>query len=275
MSNKQPAMMSRNLAIILIIVAFFVGAGAGVFGWIMISGANTTPSADIADVAPTIDTSDSSNDAADTEETVADENESDAVEETSAQTEEMEDGEQVVFRIVPEESETRFLIDEDLRGQRITVVGATNQVGGDLLVDMTNPSASQVGTIVINARTIATDNSFRNRALNGQILKSAQDEFEFIEFVPTAVVGMPESVAVGEEVSFQIEGDLTVAGTTLPVIFEATVTLTEENRLEGSANTTVQWREFNLAIPDVPGVANISEDVGLEIDFVATAVESA
>lgn len=272
MPEKKSSMNLRNIAIALIVVVLVVGGG--IFAWIMISGGDGTPTTDISDVVPTLDVSASDAQAAD---------ESDMVEvgtDSGEPAEAVADAEgetsadagiplTAVYRIIPEESEARFLIDEDLRGERITVVGATNQVGGDIAVNMANPAESQVGTILINARTLETDNAFRNRAIRGQILKSAQDEFEFIEFVPTAVSGMPETVAVGEPVTFQIEGDLTVAGTTQPVTFEATVTVADDQRMTGSATTTVQWRDFNLTIPDVPGVANISEDVGLEIDFIA------
>lgn len=179
----------------------------------------------------------------------------------------------VLFRIVPERSQVRFLIDELLFGAPNTVVGQTNQVAGDIIADLGNPPSSQVGEIRINARSLATDNEFRNRALRNQILQSARDEFEFIRFVPTALEGLPEGVTVGEPFSFRITGDLTIRDITQPVTFEATVTLASETRLEGTATATVQRGAFELTIPNVPGVADVSEDVGLEIDFVAEAVQ--
>ncbi len=179
----------------------------------------------------------------------------------------------VLFRIVPERSQVRFLIDELLFGAPNTVVGQTDQVAGDIIADLGNPANSQVGEIRINARSLATDNEFRNRALRNQILQSAQDAFEFIRFVPTALEGLPEGVTVGEPFSFQITGDLTIRDITQPVTFEATVTLASETRLEGTATATVQRGAFQLTIPNVPGVADVSEDVGLEIDFVAEAVQ--
>ena len=43
------------------------------------------------------------------------------------------------FVIVAEESEARFIIDEELFGQPQTVVGITNALSGDLTVDPANP----------------------------------------------------------------------------------------------------------------------------------------
>jgi polyisoprenoid-binding protein YceI len=179
-----------------------------------------------------------------------------------------------VYRIVPEESEVRFIIDEVLRGAPYTVVGATSEVAGDIAVDTANPANTEVGTIRVNARTLTTDSDQRNRALRSFILKSAESAYEFIEFQPTAIEGLPQSVTVGEAFSFQIVGNLTVAGTTQSVTFDTTAMLDADSQLTGQAVTTVLYPDFNLTIPSVPFVAGVDEDVRLEIDFVAQAVAS-
>ena len=66
------------------------------------------------------------------------------------------------FEIVPAESEARFVIDEVLRGAPKTVVGTTDQVAGQLALDPVDLSSAQVGTIQVNARTLATDNDFNH-----------------------------------------------------------------------------------------------------------------
>lgn len=177
----------------------------------------------------------------------------------------------ITFSIVPEESQVRFELDEDLRGQRVTVVGVTDQVAGQIRVDRERPWNTEVGPIRVNVRTMQTDNEFRNRAIRGQILLSAQDEYEFAEFVPTALSGLPEVVAVGEPFSFEMTGDFTLRGISQPVTFEVTVTPASETRLEGTAQTTVTRTQFGLNIPSVPGVANVEEEVLIAIDFVAVA----
>jgi polyisoprenoid-binding protein YceI len=75
----------------------------------------------------------------------------------------------------------------------------------------------------------------------------------------------------GEPFSFQISGDLTIRDITNEVTFEATVIPVSEARLEGAATATIQRGDYNLVIPNVPNVADVSEDVRLEVDFVATA----
>ena len=93
-----------------------------------------------------------------------------------AETEEDEEMEEVVesdpitFQIVQAESEARFTLDELLKGSPKTVIGVTDQVAGEILVDFANPTGAQVGAININARTLTTDSDFRNKAIKNKIL---------------------------------------------------------------------------------------------------------
>lgn len=183
------------------------------------------------------------------------------------------DADGTLFRMVPEESEVRFLIDEVLRGQPKTAVGSTNQVAGDILVDVESPANSRLGTIRVNVRTLQTDNEFRDRAIRSRILMSARDEFEFSEFVPTAMTGLPDSVTIGEPIAFTATGDLTVRDITKEVSFRVTVTPVSDTRLEGIAEATVLRSDYDLEIPQVPSVANVSDEVRLEISFAAVAVD--
>lgn len=175
-----------------------------------------------------------------------------------------------IFAIVSAESEARFLIDEVLSGEPVTVVGATDQVAGQIALDPSNPSSTQLGTIQINARTLATDNEFRNRAIKNAIL--ATDSYEFVTFTPTALSGLPATVSIGEAFTFQITGDLTVKDTTRTVTFDATVTPISATELSGTASTSVLYRDFGLAIPDSPSVDTVADEVRLELDFVAQAI---
>lgn len=175
----------------------------------------------------------------------------------------------VVYEISQGESEVRFELDEDLRGTRITVVGTTDQVAGQLALDLSDLSTAQVGVIQINARTLATDNDFRNRAIQNEILETGA--YEIISFVPTAVNGLPASAAAGEEISFTIDGDLTIRDITAPVTFTVTATAVSATQITGTATATVLRDTYGLNIPEVPSVANVENEVDLIITFVANA----
>lgn len=174
-----------------------------------------------------------------------------------------------LFEIVQAESQARFFIDEVLRGNPVRVLGVTDQVAGQLAVDPANPTAAQVGKILVNARTLTTDNENRNRAIKNAILRT--DAFEFITFEPAELIGLPESAAVGQSFDFQIAGNLTIRDRTLPVTFDVTLTPVSETRLEGLARTVVRYADFGLVIPSVPSVTGVDENVTLELEFVAVA----
>jgi polyisoprenoid-binding protein YceI len=175
---------------------------------------------------------------------------------------------QVVFSIDPAQSEVRFEIDEDLRGERNKVVGITDQVAGEIAVDSSDQSTVQVGIIRINARTLLTDNNLRKRAIQKRILDTGA--FEFISFEPKAIEGLQASVALGESVSFSIVGDLTIRDIVQETTFEMEATLTSEDEITGSARTGVDRADYGPNIPSVPNVANVEEGVELYIDFVAS-----
>lgn len=284
MSNSSRSGVSYPLVVLLLLVALAGGAAAGILGYIWYTGGSGEPSLTIEEKLATQEASDTALAEAvgtamvDVANSViadvvavavaeaVDTSVSAAMEAAAAVSEPVE------FKIVSAESVASFTLEEDLRGVRTTVIGSTSEVGGSIVVDLANPAASSIGAIVINARTLETDNSFRNRALRSQILRSAQDEYEFIIFEPRKLSNWSvESVAVGDSLSFDVTGDLTVAGVSRSVTFAAAVTLDSETQISGSATVNLLHADFGLVIPDVRSVANVTDDVDLKLEFVARA----
>jgi polyisoprenoid-binding protein YceI len=173
----------------------------------------------------------------------------------------------LVFQINQEESQASFNIFEELRGQPKDVIGTTNEMAGEIALDTNDLSTAQVGVIQVNARTLSTDDDRRNQAIRNRILFT--DNYEFITFTPTEIRGLEGEAAVRQEFTFQIAGDLTIRDITKPVVFDVSAQLVTENQLTGSAVAKIQRGDFNLVIPNVPFVANVGEEVALEINFVA------
>lgn len=175
----------------------------------------------------------------------------------------------VVFEIRPEQSEVSFQIYEELGGEPKTVVGTTSDVAGQVAIDLGDLSKTQVGVIQVNARTFVTDSNNRNRMIQNRILETGQ--YELITFTPTAITGLSGAAEPGQPFTFEIAGDLTIRDITQPVVFTATVQGDSESQLTGTATTIVKRGDYNLIIPSVPNVANVGEEVTLEINFVAEA----
>jgi polyisoprenoid-binding protein YceI len=176
-------------------------------------------------------------------------------------------GDTAVYEIDPARSEARFLINEVLRGADKTVVGVSNNLGGQIAFDLNNPGSAQIGTILINARDFVTDSDFRNNAIANKILLT--NEYEFVTFEPTAISGLPDSAVIGETYPLQIAGDLTITDQTREVTFDAEVTPLSENELAGLAKLEILYADFGLIIPFARAVDSVEENVKLELEFIA------
>lgn len=175
------------------------------------------------------------------------------------------------FVIVPEESTASFTLSEVLLGNDNVVLGTTHELAGQIQFDVNDPAAAQLSDIVINARTFVTDTDRRDRAIRSPVvLDSASDEFEFITFTPTSIEGLSGLVTVGEALSFTVTGELLIKGISQAVVFDVTATLESDDRLSGQAEAAVLRSDFGIGIPNAPGVANVSEEVTISLDFVAT-----
>jgi polyisoprenoid-binding protein YceI len=174
-----------------------------------------------------------------------------------------------VFTIDRAGSEARFTIHEVLLGQPGTVVGRTNQVAGQILVDQQHPLQSQVGEIRIDLSALTTDNGLRNRTLWNNILQVNQPADQFANFLPSRLSGLPASITVGQPFSFQITGALTIHQVTRSETFQVQVTPVSARLIKGTAQTTVRYEDFGLSVPRPPMVAKVYDDVVLALSFTA------
>jgi len=171
------------------------------------------------------------------------------------------------FEIDSSKSEVRFTLHELLGGEPTTVVGTTNLVSGTLYLSVDAPLDALIGEISVNARGFATDNDFRNRAIHNAILETGR--YEYIDFVPTAIVGLPDAFVLGDAVTLEVSGMLTIKNVSREVVFSAKVTPVSETELSGHAETTISYSDYDVFVPSAPRVANVDQEVLLEIDFVA------
>ena len=174
-----------------------------------------------------------------------------------------------VFQIIPAESKVSFTISEDLNGSPNTVVGTTTLVAGQVALNPQDLSQTQVGAIQVDARGLATDNNRRNGAIRNFILNS--DQYEYITFTPKTITGLTGAGQAGQPYTFQITGDLKIRDVTKSVTFAVTAQGASPTQISGTAKATVNRSDYNLNIPSVPNVANVGEQVALQIDFVATS----
>ncbi len=97
------------------------------------------------------------------------------------------------------------------------------------------------------------------------------EEYRYIIFTPTAIVGVPGTASAGDTIELQITGDLTISGVTKPVTFATTVTVASDSQISGLATAQVLRSDYNLTIPSVPSVANVTDEVQPQFQFIANA----
>jgi predicted lipoprotein with Yx(FWY)xxD motif len=173
------------------------------------------------------------------------------------------------YTILPSESQVSYEVGEVFINQnnRFNVaVGVTDQIAGEGFLDLSNPRTAWIGPIAVDISQFTSDSQRRDDAIRRDFLESAQ--FPMATFVPTQIEGLPESYNEGDQVSLQINGDLTVREITHPVTFEATLQVSE-GVLLGEASTTILMSDFGVGPISILGILNTEDEVKLTINLVA------
>lgn len=178
---------------------------------------------------------------------------------------------QTDFAIDQSTSSASFTIGEVLFGSPNTVVGKTNQVTGDILIDTNDPSKSQMGPVRVDLSGLATDNDMRTNTLQGRILETGDPANQYATFTATSFKGLPATFTVGALDYFQVTGNLTVHQVTKVETFAVEFTANSPTQVTGSATTTVRYEDFNLSVPNVQSVSSVSDTVVLTLNFTAKA----
>lgn len=177
------------------------------------------------------------------------------------------------FTISQEKSTAEFRIDEVLRGSPFTVVGATNQIAGNFILNIEDFAKSEAGLMRVNARTLKTDSENRDGAIARFILKTEDPANEFIEFTPKSVTEFPDKINPGTLFTFKITGDLKISGVTRSQTFDVSATLVSDSEFTAEATTTLLYKDYGLTIPSVPFVASVEQEVSLMLKISASSLE--
>jgi polyisoprenoid-binding protein YceI len=175
----------------------------------------------------------------------------------------------ITYRIVPEESQVIYTVDEVFLSEGVvdsTAVGVTQLVEGEILYDPDNVQNSIIRPITVDISAFASDEEQRDQRIREEWLESAR--YPIATFIPTAVEGLPQTYTEGQELAVQINGQLTVREVAQPQIF-ATVVKIEGNRMTGTATTTIQMTDYGFDPPNIAGVLRVDNDVTITFEFVA------
>jgi polyisoprenoid-binding protein YceI len=175
-------------------------------------------------------------------------------------------GDMIQFDLVPDQSEARYLVTEQLAGKDLPndAVGSTKQVSGAVFITADGGIDAARSKFVIQAGSLTTDQSRRDGYVRQNILQI--DQYPEIVFVPTAVSGLSNPLSATGEVSFILTGQLTIRDVTKEVTWQVTGSINGDTA-KGTAKTAVKFADFNLSQPRVPIVLSVEDNIRLEMDI--------
>jgi polyisoprenoid-binding protein YceI len=174
-------------------------------------------------------------------------------------------GDTIRFVLVPDKSEARFRVREQLANASLPndAIGRTKDFTGTLVIKPDGSIVSSDSKFVVNMGTLTSDQSMRDNFLRGNVLQTNQ--YPSAVFVPTQVSGLPSPLPQSGSVTFKLTGDLTVRTVTKPVTWDVTAQV-QGNQVTGQATTAFKFEDFSLTQPHVGRVLSIVDNIALELD---------
>jgi polyisoprenoid-binding protein YceI len=180
------------------------------------------------------------------------------------------------FVVDPEQSQASFIVNEEFfadalsklgieAGKRV-VVGTTSGVTGEIQLNFDNPELVEAAQFTVDMAGLVTDQDRRDEWLGDNAIE--YNVFPQAAFVTTSVSGLPGDVAEGEEISFQLTGDLTVRDVTRQVTFDVTAVLTNDT-IQGTATLPLKMTDFEIPPPDFVNTLTVANDFTIEVELTA------
>jgi polyisoprenoid-binding protein YceI len=174
-------------------------------------------------------------------------------------------GDVIRLVLVPENSEARFRVREQLAGANLPndAIGRTKDFTGTLVIKPDGSIVSSDSQFVVSMGTLVSDQPMRDNFLRGNVLQVNQ--YPRAVFVPKQASGLPSPLPQSGSVTFKLTGDLTVRNVTQPVTWDVTAQV-QGNQVTAQAATTFKFEDFSLTQPRVGRVLSIEDNIKLELD---------
>ena len=138
-----------------------------------------------------------------------------------------------------------YTVSEILNGARVTVVGTTDQVNGNVSIAGEKLTAAEV---VVQVAGIATDNARRDSAFREDVLDA--ETFPTAKFALTTPVDLASLPTDGTAATVKADGTLTLEDQTRPVSVDVKV-LHSGDTLVASGAIPVTWSDYGITPPSL------------------------
>ncbi len=181
------------------------------------------------------------------------------------------------YVIVPEESSASYQVNEEFFGLALgkygipeglsDTVGTTQAIEGQFQLNWDDLNAPLgENTFTVDLSTLQSNQSLRDSWIreNGPEFGT----YPTATFVAESLEGAPTSYTLGEEVNFQMVGQLTIRETTQPATFDITAKL-EDGTVTGTATTALKMTDFGITPPDFANTLTVADDFVVNLEFTA------
>ena len=175
-----------------------------------------------------------------------------------------------IFQVVPAQTTAMYSVYENLIIQNKPnndAVGTTHSVTGSFRIKTGDAPLVAAMNITVDLRTLQTDSSMRDRYVQRNALET--DTYPNATFVSVSTQGLPTSYSDGQNVHFQLIGNLTMHGKTNKETFDVQGKVAG-NTVTGTATSTIFMTDFGIQPPNLATIAISQNKVLITINFTAT-----
>lgn len=184
---------------------------------------------------------------------------------------------QRAYVIVPAESSASYIVNEEFFGLAlgkygipeglVDTTGTTSAIEGQFQLNWDDLSAPLgENTFTVDLSTLQSNQSLRD----GWIRENGPefDTYPNATFVAESIEGAPATYTPGQEVNFQMVGQITIRNITQPVTFDITAKL-ENGTVTGTATAPLKMTDFGITPPDFANTLTVADDFQVKVDFTA------
>lgn len=180
------------------------------------------------------------------------------------------------FLVAIEESQVMYVVQEEflagalsklgINAGQYEITGTTSIMEGELILDLANATVSDESHIIVDMTGLTTGENRRDEWIqdNGPTFSV----YPTALFIPTAIENAPQGYSDGEEVTFQLLGDLTIRDITQPATFDVVATL-ENGTIDGTATSDLLISDFGIEPPNFANTLTVADEFVVQIDLVA------
>lgn len=173
-------------------------------------------------------------------------------------------------------SSASFVVDEEFLSQALSklgieagnqeIVGTTEGVTGELTLNSDNADPLEAASFTVDMTGLATDQSRRDSWLKDNAIQT--NAFPNATFVATGTEGLPAEFPEGSDVSFKLNGDLTVRDVTNSVSFDVTAVLNDDT-ITGVATLPLNMTDFNIEPPNFADTLTVADAFMIRVELTA------